>query len=147
MPSHWAVAYSSRKETVILESWVLSDGIPKEPWSPPPVKASRREVAKLWVRLSAGGPSLLAAVDVTICRRDRIARALPFSLLRIRFWTGQEWIRETDLLLPGRTQLSSSDSSNGLGMYSIPITKDLATHRISDPGHQSTVLLARNLPR
>lgn len=75
---------------------MLSDGMPKEPWSPPPVRASRREVAKLWVRLSAGGPSLLAAVDVTIWRRDRIARALPFSLLRMRSCTNQEWTRETN---------------------------------------------------
>lgn len=37
---------------------------------------------------------------------------------------------ETDLLLPGRTQLSSSDNSKGLGIYSIPITKHLAAQRM-----------------
>jgi len=65
---------------VTLAYWVVLEGTPKEPCSPPPVRARRSEVAKLCVRWRAGGSSRLAAVDVTIWRRERIARAFPFSL-------------------------------------------------------------------
>lgn len=119
---------------MILVLLVLLEGTPKEPCSPPPVRARRREVAKLWVSCRAGGSSLLAAVDVTIWRRDRIASAFPFSLLRIRLGARVADGDRTYLLLPGRTQLSSSVNGRGLGMYSIPITKLLAIRYISACG-------------
>lgn len=52
---------------------------------PPPVSARRRDVAKLDVSFSACGSSLLAAVVVTMCSLERIARALPFSPLSLSY--------------------------------------------------------------